>query len=723
MSRHQAIYTSCRRGIKGGGSGFQIYSCDANFGEAARLGADKMFGYNHPDLPAGKVMTDELAPTMPRSFSYALLDNGLSVLAAKNYLGRDYMGKTGRFGNFFNHIIFFVNEEIPGYPAEYYGTLKDGLPGDETNREDAPPPLAAPELTKGSAVTLQTTAEFLSEKGRTKIFAQMLTALLESEEKKILIADEGENIIFWIAALHYAFPENTAHRIPFDTYAYNPPVSKTRICGVVKEGTYYSEGLKERHSVFDFFAPSFPAAVPCAYAEFAAQNLFDRKKMEDFFVFANDTLTEKSLQTPGMNFDNAYKLFCGEKSAELLQFCASDCRADVGRNVAAKILTDLPALVAMDEEAFAPYAEFLKNVSLSSDDEEKINLLYAERLIFALKNGGDIKKALAEAGKNLRRASAAEVLCKNNDFDGLMMLYRYNMRSANDLTAAKKFFNDYQKLCENGCPLDMELGLSEYFRIVNAADFSHCDDKLDFIKFLSDKNLHEDYCGQLLRGIFEEIPLKKPDSKVDELIKKIQPYTERYKYLVKSNKINLIMLGYAMESAVMSFMAAQEVREKVRRCDAGHYDLSAYDKDALKEYLGWIVPLIFKIAQDFEEQKIFYTRFGMTKIGKGFFLEKWADYYIFRIRDYEKFAELFKLLAEERFPVLAYGDAIASLIKKDEAAKLSAVLDELLSDDADLQAKGKAFCAKLNPGLLGKIGGLFRKFVGLSYGRYGFFCL
>lgn len=77
MARHQIIYTSCMRGIDGVNDGQQIFSYDEAFKDGKADEVKSLFTYQVPALPAGTLMSEEIALTMPVAFSYRLLKNGL----------------------------------------------------------------------------------------------------------------------------------------------------------------------------------------------------------------------------------------------------------------------------------------------------------------------------------------------------------------------------------------------------------------------------------------------------------------------------------------------------------------------------------------------------------------------------------------------------------------------------------------------------------------------
>jgi len=269
MSTHQLIFTSCRRGITGANDGQQIYSYDTAF-PTDKLGLVRpLFSYKTPNLPAGVLMTEELVPTFPKSFSYKKLDSTAYDVVLNTYLGLDYMGSGGRFGNFLSHHIMF--EKLLCYPAELFGSqsFRTSMNFEDVNRNETPAYLEAPKIELGNSISLDVIAAFLQSGDRIQIFNKMAACLLESakSDKRILINDTTENIIKWIAALHYLLPLRCAENVSFSTYLYNPMESDWRIVGVVDEGTFFQAGNPSY--IFDIakgVAPDVP--IDPEFAEF-----------------------------------------------------------------------------------------------------------------------------------------------------------------------------------------------------------------------------------------------------------------------------------------------------------------------------------------------------------------------------------------------------------------------------------------------------------------------
>ena len=255
MGKHQIIYTSCKRGIHGFTDGMQIYSHDSAFNKSGSEGVKGLFAYQTPSLPIGVVMTEEVAATMPKAFAYRRLEDGSCAVVLNTYLGRDYMGSSGRFGNHLSHAIICDEASFELYPCEIYGSnsLLSQAP-EGVQSANTPPFLPQPTLSNGGAIYVDSVVDFLATDNRLEIFKKMLAAMLayKSAKKRVVICDSAENIIMWIAALHFAVPLKIALNVNFTTYEHDPSLSASRICGVLPEGTKYTPVNADAHFTFDF---------------------------------------------------------------------------------------------------------------------------------------------------------------------------------------------------------------------------------------------------------------------------------------------------------------------------------------------------------------------------------------------------------------------------------------------------------------------------------------
>ena len=264
MAKHQVIYTSCMRGIDGVNDGQQIFSYDESFRECKTDEVKGLFTYQVPALPAGVLMSEEIAKTMPVSFMYRALKSGDVSLTLSTYLGRDYMGSAGRFGNHLSHSIVCDFNDFDVYPCEMYAStaLRSYMEYEEVNNPETPDYLPEPELIRGYVIEPDAIVEFLGINDNLEYYKKMLIAMLkfQTEKKRIVICDEPDNIIKWIAALHYALPLDIAKKVNFTTYEFDPELSSSQICGVISEGTRYNAynyASSNRPYVFDFINNQF----------------------------------------------------------------------------------------------------------------------------------------------------------------------------------------------------------------------------------------------------------------------------------------------------------------------------------------------------------------------------------------------------------------------------------------------------------------------------------
>ncbi|NLZ46060.1 MAG: hypothetical protein GX896_05150 [Clostridiales bacterium] len=301
MSPHQIIYTSCRRGINGVNDGQQVFSYDASFKDSNNDEVKSLFSYQPPVLEPGVVMTEEIAPTLPKSFTYRKLDNGACALALNTYLGRDYMGSAGRFGNHLSHVVLADESDMQNYPCEFYGSslLRDCMEFEEVNNPDRPDYLLKPVFERGFTVDVDAVIDFLNVDDRIEIFKNMLFAVFafKTERKRVVICDDPKNIIMWIAAIEYALPLKTALGINFSTYDFDPSLSSSQICGVIPKGSRYTAESQRLHFVFDLYEKN------CAefekdehYFDFIDTSMsFSYDSLQDFHLFI----------TKGYNYDKA----------------------------------------------------------------------------------------------------------------------------------------------------------------------------------------------------------------------------------------------------------------------------------------------------------------------------------------------------------------------------------------------------------------------------------
>lgn len=416
MSKHQIIYTSCMRGIHGVNDGQQVYSYDSAFRDNISDDIQGLFSYQVPLLKPGVIMTETLAETMPRAFIYRRLANGSCALVLNTYLGRDYMGSTGRFGNHLSHVVICDAAELNSYPCEFYGSnlLRSSMEFSEVNCAEKPPYLPEPIFEKGNLINLEKVMDFLGNDNHMDIFKKMFSAMLayENAKKRLLICADSENIIMWIAALQYALPLKMALNINFSTYEYDPSLANSQICGVIPEGSQYDVDQAESHFTFDFVHNLMPEIE-------ADDEFFDfidvgmSLSYESLAEFHEFVLAQLGYQKVNERYYQAYYLYClfsdGLTNLSYSSFLkAMQVVPDLVSNsqktqIYKKILAEKNSILFFEEEyTLAVMRVLLANMDqLDAVAREQIKELVCEKIIVALAMATTDEKSFLELYQGL----------------------------------------------------------------------------------------------------------------------------------------------------------------------------------------------------------------------------------------------------------------------------------------------------------------------------------
>ena len=279
MSLHQIIHTGRKCGLYGGEPGFGILSSDRDFPRQNEFG-DKLYDYRAPDLDTvNPEYSDKIIACLPVSYTYRYSDKTCAISRSA------CLGKAP-FGSGMNHIshsILYSETDSNSYPCEFIGSpsFMTSPGADAVNAPSGVSYIGAPILTPGTTVTVNKVMKFLSYPGNFGIFRNMLWALIHKEETKrrIIICDEQENTVMWIAALNYVLPLSYARKISFSTYAYDPRKADVDICGAVSGCTAYGKDLHEDENFVVFDLTTGECFDPGAYAE-----------DEEFFSFIEETM-------------------------------------------------------------------------------------------------------------------------------------------------------------------------------------------------------------------------------------------------------------------------------------------------------------------------------------------------------------------------------------------------------------------------------------------------
>ncbi|OZG59084.1 hypothetical protein BTIS_0237 [Bifidobacterium tissieri] len=244
MKTEQIIYTSCRQGIEGQSSGYQVYSYSPGMRQwiANRnaIGVLEQYkapvGDQYPPLPTPEQI-EECYPK--RDYSGPLSGpDALYGMALSTYIGRDYPEGSIRGGNFIAHAVALplaTMMQTGTYPCEYLESPSFQRTMDITKArsDERPAMLGTLDIEPNDEITFDAVQDFLMDDDRDEMLKLMLACFLNREQggalRRIIIRDSAENFNLWVAALQMALPLRQAYTYSFSTYEYDPMAADAHI--------------------------------------------------------------------------------------------------------------------------------------------------------------------------------------------------------------------------------------------------------------------------------------------------------------------------------------------------------------------------------------------------------------------------------------------------------------------------------------------------------------
>lgn len=233
MSCRQAFHTSCRSGLSGH-AGFQFNAASGGLGpeQLTRLAADHSGYRPPPDAPA-EPDPEEIA-ALPVDLRYLPVEGVGLVVSRTVYVGREFRGgegepDSGRFGNYFSHII-------AGEGADPFGGL---LPIELweaphwSTAESARTELPVLERVEPGPVDLDQVLGRLLSRGVPALAAvsdAALSAVLGGP-RMVIVEAEPELGAAWVAWASFTLPPDRAVALTFATFEGRPRVAESvRMC-------------------------------------------------------------------------------------------------------------------------------------------------------------------------------------------------------------------------------------------------------------------------------------------------------------------------------------------------------------------------------------------------------------------------------------------------------------------------------------------------------------
>lgn len=210
----QLYYTSCRSGKSlGGSSGFQIRAISSDIPPERLRASISYIGYS---LPVDIIPNEKTYLTSQIRLAFLDTPDAGKLLCHSVYIGKDPM--TGRFGNFFSHVLLNIPENvhaidaIQSWDSDFW---KRNDSDTNTNLDDV---LILPE----GNISENDFYKFIENEANKDMFDFLLKAIfLIKEEGRIFVAAPAYEIALCIFGITQAIP-STIKPFTFSTYESNP---------------------------------------------------------------------------------------------------------------------------------------------------------------------------------------------------------------------------------------------------------------------------------------------------------------------------------------------------------------------------------------------------------------------------------------------------------------------------------------------------------------------
>lgn len=234
MSYPQALHTSCRNGLSGH-AGFQFNAASSGLdeGQLARIAAAHAGYRTPPDAPA-EPSAEEIA-SLPVSLRYLPVEGVGPVVSRTVYVGREFRGTgaepdSGRFGNYFSHILVGAGDGEPFgglFPIELWQAPHWSTSEIEENE------LAPLEEIEPGPLDLARVLGLLAPRRAAALgaIADAALAAVLGGPRLVLVEPDPELAAAWVAWACFALPPDRAGELTFSTFDGRPRLADSvRLC-------------------------------------------------------------------------------------------------------------------------------------------------------------------------------------------------------------------------------------------------------------------------------------------------------------------------------------------------------------------------------------------------------------------------------------------------------------------------------------------------------------
>ncbi|MEI8372627.1 MAG: hypothetical protein WCJ35_07315 [Planctomycetota bacterium] len=271
----QLYYTSCREGESvNGRSGFQIRAISRDVDSDRVRAALRFAGYS---LPEGTQGSEEVVSTSPVRLILVDTPDAGKLICHSVYVGKD--PTTGRFGNFFSHLLLEVPSEIDASRAiASWGS--DGWQRADIRSGSVLPDLS--DLPVGDTLNDAELGSFLTSDENRAMFSFVLTAhLCSAAEERIFVAARPEDAALCVYGMTRTLPTGLLKTLSFSTFENQPLSCYSRLVATHWNETHpmsaidlpsscYSDGAAG-YNIYSGRHTTLPRT--CEYVEFAIEAL------------------------------------------------------------------------------------------------------------------------------------------------------------------------------------------------------------------------------------------------------------------------------------------------------------------------------------------------------------------------------------------------------------------------------------------------------------------
>jgi GTPase-associated protein 1, N-terminal domain type 2/GTPase-associated protein 1, middle domain len=234
----QAFHTCCRSGLAGQ-PGFQFNAASPGLTspQLDRLAA-ALAGYQPPASAPLQPKRDELSK-FPIALRYRVVEDSGPTVSRTVYVGQEFRGRdgapdSGRWGNYFSHIVLGNGTDDPFdgllaielWEAEHWTVTESEGPALEPLGSLSPGPL---DLTRTMSLLLPARGEWV---------AQVIDAVAEAlmgGPRVVLIEDDSDLGAAWVALVSYVLPYALVGSLSFSTFEGQPRYVDVKLCATTGE--------------------------------------------------------------------------------------------------------------------------------------------------------------------------------------------------------------------------------------------------------------------------------------------------------------------------------------------------------------------------------------------------------------------------------------------------------------------------------------------------------